>query len=93
MKNTVVLCVSMDLPFAAARFCTAEGIKNVQACSAFRSPAFGEQYGVLITDGPLRGLLARAVVIIDEKGLIRYAQLVPEITVEPDYEAALNALH
>ena len=92
MKNTVVLCVSMDLPFAAARFCAAEGIKNVQAVSAFRSPAFGEQYGVLITDGPLRGLLARAVVIIDEKGLIRYSQLVPEITMEPDYESALNAL-
>jgi thiol peroxidase len=91
LKNTVVLCVSMDLPFAQSRFCGAEGIKNVTTASAFRS-AFGEHYGVTIADGPLAGLLSRAVVVIDEKGKVIYAEQVPEIAQEPDYAAALAVL-
>lgn len=88
--DTVVLCVSMDLPFAAARFCSAEGIKNVTAASAFRSPKFAEDYGLMMVDGPLKGLLARAVLIIDKNRKIIYRELVDEITHEPDYEAALK---
>jgi len=91
LKNTVVLCVSMDLPFAQARFCGAEGIKNVVTASAFRSP-FGDHYGVIIVDGPLTGLFSRAVVVIDEAGTVIYTQQVPEIAQEPDYTAALAAL-
>jgi thiol peroxidase len=90
--NAVVVCVSMDLPFAHARFCGAEGIENVVSASAFRQPEFGNHYGVRITDGPLAGLFARAVVVVDEKGRVAYNQLVPEIADEPDYEAALQAL-
>ena len=90
--NTVVLCISMDLPFAQARFCGAEGITNVQTLSCFRSPAFGRDYGVLIADSPLAGLLARAVVVVDPAGIVRHAQLVPEIANEPDYAAALAAI-
>jgi len=90
--NTVVLCVSMDLPFAQSRFCAAEGLSNVMPVSAFRARAFGAAYGVQMEDGPLAGLLARAVVIIDTDGRIMYTQLVGEITTEPDYEAALKAL-
>ncbi|MDD2237143.1 MAG: thiol peroxidase [Kiritimatiellae bacterium] len=92
IPNTVILCISMDLPFAGARFCAAEGIEKVHTASAFRSPEFGEEYGVLLVDGPLRGLFARAVFVLDETGTVTYAQLVPEITQEPDYEAALKAL-
>ena len=91
LKNTVVLCVSMDLPFAQSRFCGAEGIKNVVTASAFRS-AFGDHYGVTIADGPLAGLLSRAVVVINEAGKVIYTEQVPEITQEPDYDAALAAL-
>jgi len=90
--NAVAVCASMDLPFAHARFCGAEGLENVVSASAFRQPEFGERYGVRITDGPLKGLFARAVVVVDEKGQVIYNQLVPEIAEEPDYDAALKAL-
>ena len=86
-----VLCVSQDLPFAAARFCGAEGIENVKTGSVFRS-SFLQDYGIDIVDGPLRGLAARAVVIVDPEGTVTYTQLVPEIGQEPDYDAALAAL-
>lgn len=82
--NTVVLCVSMDLPFAAARFCTVNGIDNVHTASAFRSD-FGRAYGIELADGPLRGLLARMVVVIDTDGSVRGLSLCEEITEEPDY--------
>ena len=91
LKNTVILCVSMDLPFAQSRFCGAEGIKNVVTASAFRS-AFGDHYGVTIADGPLAGLLSRAVVVIGESGKVLYTEQVPEIAQEPNYDAALAAL-
>ncbi|QRZ62168.1 thiol peroxidase [Rothia sp. ZJ932] len=91
LENTVVVSISQDLPFALGRFCGAEGIENVVATSAFRS-SFGQDYGVTMTDGPLKGLLARSVVIINEGGEVTYTQLVPEIKTEPDYEAALKAL-
>ena len=91
LSGTTVLCVSMDLPFAHKRFCGAEGIKNVESVSDFRSGEFGKAYGVRIADGPLAGLLARAVVIVDGQGKVTYTQLVPEATNEPDYEAALKA--
>jgi thioredoxin-dependent peroxiredoxin len=86
-----VLCVSKDLPFAQARFCGAEGIENVKTGSAFRD-SFGENYGVSITDGPMAGLLARAVVVIDADGNVAYTELVPEIAQEPNYDAALAAV-
>jgi len=86
-----VLCVSKDLPFAQKRFCGAEGIENVTAASAFRD-SFGEDYGVTIADGPMAGLLARAVVVIGADGNVAYAELVPEIAQEPDYDAALAAV-
>lgn len=82
--NTVVLCVSMDLPFAAARFCTVNGIDNVHTASAFRSD-FGRAYGIELADGPLRGLLARMVMVIDTDGSVRGLSLCEEITEEPDY--------
>lgn len=85
--NTEVLCVSMDLPFAMKRFCSINDIEGVSVASAFRHPEFGQEYGVTIVDGPLKGLLARAVVVIDEKGTVIYRQLVDEITHEPDYDA------
>lgn len=91
-NNTVVLAISKDLPFAHGRFCTTEGIQNVTGLSAFRNASFGDDYGVNMTDGPLAGLLARAVVIIDEKGKVKYTELVPEISQEPDYEKALKNL-
>jgi len=86
-----VLCVSKDLPFAQARFCGAEGIENVTTASAFRD-GFGEDYGVTITDGPMAGLLARAVVVIGADGNVAYSELVPEIAQEPNYDAALGAV-
>ena len=86
-----VLCVSKDLPFAQKRFCGAEGIENVTTASAFRD-GFGEDYGVTIVDGPMAGLLARAIVVIDADGNVAYTELVPEIAQEPDYDAALAAL-
>ncbi len=92
LENTVVLCVSKDLPFAQSRFCTTEGLNDVVALSVFRCHHFDERYGLTMTDGPLKGLLARAVVIVDEEGRIAYEELVPEITHEPDYDAALAAL-
>ena len=92
MDNTEVLAISKDLPFAHGRFCTTEGIENVTPLSAFRNCSFGEDYGVEMTDGPLAGLFARSVIVIDENGKIVYTQLVPEITTEPDYEAALKSL-
>lgn len=92
LPNTVVLCVSKDLPFAQSRFCTTEDLNNVVPISIFRCKCFDDKYGLAITDGPLKGLLARAVIIIDEEGTIIYEELVPEITHEPNYEAALSAL-
>lgn len=92
LENTTVVCVSRDLPFAQARFCGAEGIENVVSASAFRS-TFGEDYGVTMSDGPLAGLLSRAVVVIDADGTVTYTQQVPEIADEPDYDAALAALN
>ena len=86
-----VVCVSKDLPFAQKRFCGSEGVENVTTASAFRD-SFGEDYGVSITDGPMAGLLARAVVVIGPDGNVAYTQLVPEIAQEPDYDAALAAL-
>lgn len=92
LDDVVVLGVSMDLPFAAGRFCSLNDIKDVTPASAFRDPAFARDYGVEIVDGPLKGLLARAVIIIDRDGIIRYRELVNEITHEPDYGAALDML-
>ncbi len=84
--NVVVICVSKDLPFAASRFCGAEGLDKVITASDFRYNNFGTDYGVLMTDGPLAGLMARSVVAFDENGKVVYNQLVPEITEEPNYE-------
>ncbi|MCK5676283.1 MAG: thiol peroxidase [Verrucomicrobia bacterium] len=92
LENTVVVCISADLPFALGRFCGAEGLEDVVPVSIFRNPGFGIEYGVTITDGPLAGLLSRAVVVIDESGNVAYTEQVPEITQEPNYEAALAAL-
>ena len=91
LDNTEVVCVSHDLPFAQARFCGAEGIEGVTAASAFRS-SFGDDYGVRLTDGKFEGLLARAVVVVDENGTVAHTELVPEIAQEPDYDAAVAAL-
>jgi thiol peroxidase len=92
LQDAAVVCISKDLPFAHSRFCTTEGIENVVSASEFRSNAFGKNYGVMITDGPLQGLMARAVVVLDKDGSVIHSQLVPEITEEPDYESALNSL-
>lgn len=92
LENVAIVCVSMDLPFAMSRFCTTEGIENLVVASAFRSPEFRKDYGLEMVDGPLAGLLARAVIIIDEKGEIIYSDLVREITNEPDYAGALYVL-
>jgi len=91
LDNTVVLCISADLPYAHKRFCAAEGLDNVIPLSVFRSKFFGKDYGVEITGGPLAGLLSRAIVVIDKSGKIIYTQQVPEISQEPDYDAALAA--
>ncbi len=91
LDNTVVVCVSNDLPFAQARFCGAEGIENVTAASGFKS-SFGQDYGVALVDGKFEGLLARSVVIIDADGSVVHTELVPEIAQEPDYDAAVAAL-
>jgi len=90
-KNTVVLNISMDLPFAQSRFCGAEGITNCETVSAFRS-SFGKEWGVTLADSPLNGLLARAVVVLNADNKVLYTELVSEITHEPNYEAALKAL-
>ena len=91
-EDTVVLAVSKDLPFAAGRFCSTEGIENVHPVSDFRKSDFDEKYGVLMSDGPLAGLLARAVVVIDKEGKVVYTEMVPEITEEPNYDKALAAV-
>ncbi|WP_418825861.1 thiol peroxidase [Phocaeicola sp.] len=91
LENTVVLCLSMDLPFAQSRFCSTEGLNNVVPLSVFRSHDFLKEYGLQLADGPLRGLMARAVIVIDETGKVRYTQLVSNISNEPDYDAALQA--
>lgn len=91
LDNTVVLCISADLPFAQVRFCGAEGLDNVVTLSAFRSN-FAQDYGVEMTTGPLQGLTARSVVVLDENNNVIYSQLVPEITEEPDYDNALSSL-
>ena len=90
--NTVVLVISTDLPFAANRFCSAEGVQNVVTLSTVRNRDFLAKYGVDIADGPLKGLTARGVVVLDENNKVLHSQLVPEIKNEPDYEAALAAL-
>lgn len=92
LKDAVVLCISVDLPFAQSRFCGAEGIQNVVMLSMMRGREFLKDYGVAMTDGPLAGLAARAVVVLDEHDKVLHAQLVDELTHEPDYDAALKAL-
>jgi thiol peroxidase len=92
LKNTNVLCISMDLPFAQSRFCGAEGLSDVITLSGFRSGTFGKDFGLTITDGPLSGLFSRAVIITDENGVVKYTEQVPEIAQEPDYESALKVL-
>ena len=91
LDNTVVLCVSADLPFAQKRFCGTEGLDNVQSGSTFRSD-FGSQFGVTLADSALEGLLARAVVVLDETGTVVHTEMVSEIAHEPNYDAALSAL-
>ena len=92
LKDTKVLCISKDLPFAQARFCGAEGLTDVETLSDFRTGEFGKNYGVEVADGPLAALESRAVVIIEQDGTVVYTQQVQEITVEPNYEEVLNAL-
>jgi thioredoxin-dependent peroxiredoxin len=92
LKNTVVLCVSRDLPFAQKRFCAAEGLENVVTASEYRDSSFSNAYGIGIMDGPLQGLFSRAVVIIDEQGKVVYTEQVPDIAQEPDYDKALAAI-
>jgi thioredoxin-dependent peroxiredoxin len=90
--NTKVLCISRDLPFAQARFCGAEGIENVLNLSDFATGKFGKEYGLEISSGPLANLHSRAIVILDENGIVTYTEQVPEIVDEPNYENALNAV-
>lgn len=92
LKDTTVLCISKDLPFAQSRFCAAEGIENVVPLSSFRCDCFEKNYGLLMIDGPLKGLLARAVLVIDKDGKVKYTEIVPEITHEPNYDAAIAAI-
>ena len=92
VENASVCVVSMDLPFAAKRFCSTEGVENLQVLSDYREKCFSTQYGTLIAEGPLRGLSARAIFVIGKDGKVVYKELVPEITEEPNYEAALSAL-
>ncbi len=91
LDNTVVLCVSKDLPFAHKRFCTTEGLENAISAAQLRDDSFTKAYGCLITDGPLAGLMSRAVVVVAPDGTVKYTQQVPEIVDEPDYAAALAA--
>ena len=91
-ENTEVLCISADLPFAHGRFCGAEGLEHVESLSTIGNDLFGKDYGVVMTSGPLAGMMARSVVVIDENGKVKYTEQVPEITQEPDYDAALAAL-
>ena len=92
LYDTTVLCVSADLPFAVKRFCGNEGIESVYCASTFRSPEFAEDYGVRMMNGPMEGLCARAVVVVDEDGRVVHSELVSPLNAEPDYNAALNAL-
>ncbi|HPW65556.1 MAG TPA: thiol peroxidase [Salinivirgaceae bacterium] len=92
IKNSVVLCISADLPFASGRFCSTEGLDNVVTLSIFRDHSFAEKYGVMMTDGPLKGLLARAIVVVNPEGEVAYTELVPEITQEPNYDSAINSI-
>ena len=90
--GVIVLCISPDLPFAHARFCEVEGIENVVSLSTFRAPEFGLDYGITMATTQRRGLLARALVVVDGKGMVKYTELVPELTQEPDYDAALGQI-
>jgi thioredoxin-dependent peroxiredoxin len=92
LNNTAVLCVSRDLPFAHKRYCATEGLGNVVSASEYKDSSFSDRYGLRIVDGPLAGLLARAIVVIDTAGKVLYTEQVPEITQEPDYAGALAAL-
>ncbi|WP_273274037.1 thiol peroxidase [Maribacter polysiphoniae] len=92
LENTIVLCISKDLPFAQTRFCGAEGIENVVMLSDYKDGNFGKAYQVEFTDGPLQGLLSRSVVVINEKGNVVYSEQVAETVEEPNYKAALEAL-
>ncbi|MFW5970123.1 MAG: thiol peroxidase [Halofilum sp. (in: g-proteobacteria)] len=91
-ENTQVLVISADLPFAQSRFCETQNIDNLDTLSTGRSADFGEAYGVALTEGPLAGICARAVIVLDENDVVQYTQLVPEISEEPDYDAVLEAL-
>lgn len=91
LENTVVINISKDLPFALKRFCASEGLENVVNLSDFRG-SFGDDFGLIMVDSPLKGLLSRAVIVLDEAGNVKYTEQVPEIAQEPDYEAALNAV-
>ncbi len=92
VENASITVVSMDLPFAMGRFCTTEGIENLSVGSDFRNKDFANAYGVLIADGPLAGVTCRAIFVVGEDGVVTYKEIVPEITAEPDYESALNAI-
>lgn len=92
LSGTRIICISKDLPFAFKRYCEAEGIDSLDTLSAFRSEEFGVDYGVAMVDGPLEGLMARSIVVIDEEGKVIYTELVPEITSEPNYEKAIAAV-
>ena len=92
LNNVAVLCISEDLPFAHGRFCAAEGIENVTTLSDFRYRTLADVYGLRMADGPLSGLLARAIIIIDETGKVIYTQLVPEVTNDPNFDEALAQL-
>lgn len=91
-ENTVVLCVSADLPFAHQRFCMGEGLESVSPLSVFRQPTFGKDYGVTITNGPLQGLLSRAIVVIDENAIVIHVEQVSEISEEPNYAKVIDSL-
>lgn len=91
LENVETVVVSMDLPFASKRFCSTEGIENLVTTSDFRNKDFGKTYGMLISDGPLAGVLARAIFVVNKQGKITYKELVPEITSEPEYDKALEA--
>lgn len=92
LKDTKVLCISKDLPFAHKRFNQEEGISNIESLSDFRDGSFGKNYNLEITDGPFQGLHSRAVVVINKEGQVVYSEQVPDITLEPNYDAALNSL-
>lgn len=92
LDGTALINISADLPFAQKRFCESEGLKNIVSLSTLRAPSFGKDYGVLITDGPLAGLMSRAVLVLDAQDRVVYAEQVPEIAQEPNYDAALKAV-